>query len=439
VSSGLERVREVARRHDREKFTALLHHLSVERLTASYRKLKRKVAAGIDHVSWAEYGEGLEQKIQDLYERIHRGAYRASPSRRTYIPKSDGSKRPLGIATIEDKIVQAATAEVLSAIYEEEFYGFCHGFRPKRGPHDALDALMVAIERRKVSWILDADIRGFFDAVNHEWLQKMIEHRIGDRRMVRLIMKWVKAGVMEEGKWIASEEGTPQGGVISPLLANIYLYHAFDQWAHAWRKRYARGEVVIVRYADDFVVGFEHRDDAERFYKELSERLRKFELELHPEKTRIIEFGRYAAERRKRRKQGRPETFAFLGFEHICAKRKNGRFKVLRKTDRRRLTKKLHTLKTELAKRRHDPIPEQGQWLRSVISGHNQYYAVPDNLYALRSFRRALERLWWQSLRRRSQRHRLDRKRQQRLAARWLPLPCILHPWPSERFREDSW
>jgi RNA-directed DNA polymerase len=434
ASKGLDRVREAARRDEGAKFTALLHHLTPERLKASYGTLKRNAAPGVDGVRWAEYGEKLERNITDLHGRIHRGAYRAQPSRRTYIPKSDGKQRPLGIATIEDKIVQAATVEVLNAIYEEEFFGFCHGFRPQRGPHDALDALATVIEKRKVNWILDADIKRFFDNVDHGWMQKMIEHRIGDRRMVRLIMKWVKAGVMEEGKWQASEQGTPQGAVISPLLANVYLYHVFDQWAHAWRKRWARGEVAIVRYADDFIVGFQYREDAERFHEELRKRLAKFALELHPEKTRIIEFGRYAGERRSRRGEGRPETFKFLGFEHICAERQDGRFKLRRKTDPRRMTRKLAELKTELARRRHEPIPKQGLWLRSVITGHDQYYAVPDNLPALRAFRRALERMWWHSLRRRSQRSRVDRKRQQRLRERWFPTARILHPRPTVRY-----
>ncbi len=434
VSRGLDRVREAARRHDGKKFTALLHHITPERLTESYRKLKRNVATGVDGVSWEQYGESLEQNISGLCERIHRGVYRAAPSRRTYIRKSDGSMRALGIGAIEDKIAQAAVAEVLNVIYEEEFYGFCYGFRPKRGPHDALDAVVMAIEHRKVNWILDADIRGFFDAVDHAWLQKMIEHKVGDRRLVRLIMKWVKAGVMEEGKWIGSEQGTPQGAVISPLLANIYLYHAFDQWAHAWRKRHATGEVIIVRYADDLVVGFQHRIDAERFHEALRERLKKFALELHPEKTRIIEFGRYAKERRAKSGQGKPETFTFLGFQHICAERRDGKYVVLRKTDRQRLTRKLHALKSELAKRRHDPIPKQGLWLAAVIRGFDQYHAVPGNLAALRTFRRALLRLWWHSLRRRSQRCRLTAARRKRLADRWISPARILHPWPDARF-----
>jgi group II intron reverse transcriptase/maturase len=433
VSNALERVRKAARQKG-TKFTALLHHITPERLKASYRKLKRNVAAGIDGVSWEQYGKALDQNIGDLHERIHRGVYRATPSRRTYIPKSDGSRRPLAVATIEDKIAQAAVAEVLQTIYEEEFFGFCYGFRPKKSQHHALDALVEAIEGRKVSWILDADIRAFFDSVDHGWMQKMIEHRVGDRRIVRLVMKWVKAGVMEEGKWIGSEEGTPQGAVISPLLANIYLYHAFDQWAHAWRKRWARGEVVIVRYADDFVVGFQHRDDAERFHADLRTRLKRFALELHPTKTRIIEFGRFAKERRVQRGKGKPETFTFLGFQHICSERGEGRFVVRRKTDRERMTRKLKALKTDLAKRRHEPIPTQGRWLASVVRGFDQYHAVPGNLAALRNFRRALLRLWWQSLRRRSQRSKLTVDRQKRLTARWIPPARILHPWPDARF-----
>ena len=400
--SGLQRIREVARRDKTVRFTTLLHHVTTERLTEGYRQLKRNAAAGVDGVTWKEYGERLEENIRELHGRIHRGAYRAKPGRRSQIEKADGSERALSVATIEDKIVQRAVSEVLNAIYEEDFYGFCYGFRKRKSQHDALDALATAILRRKVNWVLDADIRGFFDTIDHEWMRRFVEHRIGDRRVVRLIMKWIKAGVMEEGKWIEPEEGTPQGGTISPLLANIYLYHAFDRWAHHWRKREARGQVSIVRYADDFVVGFEQREDAERFRVELGERLRKFNLELHSEKTRVIEFGKYAERDRARRGEGKPETFTFLGFRHMCSKNRKGRFNLGRVTSRKKMTRKLHEIGDELRRRRHDPIPEQGRWLQQVVRGHDQYYAVPGNIRALAAFRRGIAWLWRTSLRRRS-------------------------------------
>jgi RNA-directed DNA polymerase len=309
--SGLERVREAAKKDGKVKFTALLHHVSIDLLRKSYYGLKRKAAPGVDGMTWEEYGEGLEGRLTDLHGRIHRGAYRARPSRRTWISKTDGRKRPLGIAALEDKVVQQAVGTVLNQIWEEDFLGFSYGFRPGRGQTEALDALWVGIVRKKVNWILDLDIRSFFDKLQHEWLVRFVEHRIGDRRVVRLIQKWLKAGVVEDGRWFQPEEGSPQGSVISPMLANLYLHHVLDLWAKAWRKKQARGEMIIVRYADDGVLGFERQDDAERFLEQLRERLRVFGLELHPEKTRLIEFGRYAAERREKRGEGsrKPLTF----------------------------------------------------------------------------------------------------------------------------------
>jgi group II intron reverse transcriptase/maturase len=432
--NGLQRVREAARRDKTTRFTTLLHHVTPKLLEEAYRGLKRSAAAGIDGQTWKDYGEQLASNLADLHGRIHRGAYRAKPGRRSYIAKADGTQRALAIAAIEDKIAQSAVSEVLNAIYEEDFLGFCYGFRKKKSQHDALSALATALLKRKVNWVLDADIRGFFDAIDHEWMRKFVEHRVGDQRVVRLIMKWLKAGVMEEGKWIEPEQGTPQGGTISPLLANIYLYYAFDTWAHHWRKRKAKGDVVIVRYADDFVVGFEHREDAERFRIELGERLRKFALELHPDKTRVVEFGRFAAERRARRGEGKPETFTFLGFTHVCTKNRRGWFHLGRVTNRKRMTRKLHEIGTELKARRHDPIPEQGRWLRSVVQGHDNYYAVPGNMEALRAFRRGIVWLWRTALRRRSQRTRLTEARMQRLCAKWLPPAEILHLSPNEPF-----
>jgi RNA-directed DNA polymerase len=432
--SGLERVREVARKDKTTRFTTLLHHITPKMLEHAYRGLKRNAAAGIDGTRWKDYGEQLASNLADLHGRIHRGAYRAKAGRRTYIEKADGTQRALAIATIEDKIVQSAVSETLNAIYEEDFYGFCYGFRKRKSQHDALDALATALLRKKVSWVLDADIRGFFDSIDHEWMRRFVEHRVGDQRVIRLIMKWLKAGVMEEGKWIEPEKGTPQGGTISPLLANIYLFYAFDQWAHHWRKRKARGEVVIVRYADDFVVGFEHRDDAERFRSELGERLQKFALELHPDKTRIVEFGKFAAERRAKRGKGKPETFTFLGFTHLCTRNRKGGFNLGRVTSRKRMSRKLQEIGAELKARRHDPIPEQGRWLRSVVRGHDNYYAVPGNMPALRTFRRGIAWLWRTALRRRSQKTRLTDKRLVRLCATWIPKPEILHPYPDKRF-----
>lgn len=434
VTSALDRVREAARRDRTMQFTSLLHHVTVERLRSAYGELNRGAAAGIDGMNWTEYGRRLDQNLIELHDRLHRGAYRPKAGRRVFIEKADGTRRPLAIVSIEDKIVQRAVNEVLNAIYEEDFFGFCHGFRPRRGTHDALDALTVALKRKRVNWVLDADIQSFFDTMGHEWLRKFLEHRIGDQRVIRLILKWLKAGVMEDGEWTASEEGSPQGGTISPLLANIYLFYAFDQWAHRWRKKVATGDVVIVRYADDFVMGFERREEAEKFQAALSERLGKFGLKLHPKKTRILEFGRYAAERRDKRGERKPETFTFLGLTHICATDRQGRFAVKRVTSQERMTRKLHELREELARRRHDPIPEQGKWLRSVIRGFDAYHGVPGNIDALSAFRKGIFRLWRQALSRRGQNGSVSVARMARLSARWFPLVKVVHPWPEERF-----
>ncbi len=435
VSTALERVREAAKRDKQQRFTALLHHVyDVGRLRTAYFALKREAAPGVDGETWRHYGEALEGNLQDLAERLKRGAYRAHPVRRAYIPKADGRQRPLGVPALEDKIVQRAVVEVMNAIYETEFLGFSYGFRPRRNPHQAMDALTIGIERRRVNWVLDADIRGFFDTLNHEWLVKFVEHRIADRRIVRLIQKWLNAGVLEDGARTASEVGTVQGGSISPLLANLYLHYVFDLWTHRWRRRAAHGDVVVVRFADDFVVGFEHRADAERFLADLRERFARFGLALHPDKTRLLEFGRYAAERRRARGNGKPETFNFLGFTHICAKTRAGRFTVLRKTMRQRWQAKLHAVALELWHRLHAPIREQGAYLRAVITGHTRYYGVPRNGPSLHAFWRALGRLWYRRLRRRSQRTRITWPRMLRLIAQWLPTPHICHPYPTARF-----
>lgn len=436
MQQALERVRQAAVRDKGLKFTTLLHHVyDIDRLREVYLRLRRNAAPGVDGETWQHYGETLEENLQGLSERLRRGAYRAKPVRRVHIPKASGGQRPLGVPALEDKIVQGATAEVLSAIYEEDFLGFSYGFRPKRDQHQALDALCVGIERSRVGWVLDADIRGFFDAIDHEWLIKFVEHRIADQRVLRLLRKWLKAGVLEDGRWRASEEGTPQGGSISPLLANIYLHYAFDLWAHRWRQRHCQGDVRIVRYADDTVLGFEHQKEAERFLAALRQRLAKFGLELHPDKTRLIEFGRFARERRERRGLSRPETFNFLGFTHICGKSRKGWFRVERHTQANRLRAKLAEVKANLQWRRHEPVPKQGVWLSSVLTGHYQYYGVPHNVRALRSFRHHVRRHWYRLLKRRSQRSRLDWARMDRLTTRWLPPAKIRHPYPYDRFR----
>ena len=434
ATSALDRVRHVAQTDKEARFTALLHHVSVDRLRAAYWALKPKAAPGVDGVTWQDYGQDLEANLQDLHGRVHRGSYRPRPSRRVYIPKADGRQRPLGIASLEDKVLQRAVVEVLNAIYETDFVGFSYGFRPGRSPHRALDALAAGIVRKKVNWVLDADIRGFYDAIDHGWMLKFLEHRIADRRMLRLICKWLKAGVIEDGKRSESVEGTPQGASVSPLLANVYLHYAFDLWADQWRRRDAHGDMIIVRFADDDIVGFEHQKDAQRFLAELRGRLATFSLELAPEKTRLIEFGRFAAERRTERGLGRPETFQFLGFTHICAKTRAGRFKLTRITDSKRLRAKLHAVKRELRRRMHLPIPEQGKWLASVVRGHLAYYAVPGNIKAVDAFCDQATRHWFKALRRRSQRTSLNWPRMHRLAQRWLPPPRIIHPWPDERF-----
>lgn len=434
TTSALERVRRAAKQDRKQRFTALLHHVyDVERLRLAYRSMKRDAAAGLDGETWQHYGEHLEENLRDLSERLQRGAYRAKPVRRAYIPKADGRQRPLGVPVLEDKLVQRATVDVLNAIYETEFLGFSYGFRSGRSPHHALDALAVGIWVRKVQWVLDADIRSFFDTMKHEWIVKFIEHRVADKRVVRLIQKWLSAGVLEDGKRTRSEEGAVQGGSISPLLANIYLHYVFDLWAQRWRNQRGRGDMIVVRYADDFVVGFEHERDALAFQAELRERFATFGLELHPDKTRILEFGRNAASSRARLNEGKPETFDFLGFTHICGKTRNGRFTVRRQTMKKRLRAKLSEVKTELRRRMTTPIPEQGKYLNAVVSGHTRYYGVPGNTRALHVFHREISRHWLRVLRRRGNQQPMRWERFGRHASRWLPTPHVCHPWPSQR------
>jgi len=431
----LDGVRKAAKESKQERFTALLHHLNIGLLRDCFHALKRQASPGVDGVRWQEYEVGLEDRLVDLHSRVHRGTYRAQPSRRVYIPKADGRQRPLGVAALEDKIVQQAVVTILNAIYEVDFKGFSYGFRPGRSPHQALDALTVGIQRKKVNWVLDADIRGFFDNLSHEWATKFIKHRVADRRILRLIRKWLKAGVSEDGQWSETKMGTPQGAVVSPLIANVYLHYVFDLWADAWRRKVARGEVIVVRYADDFVMGFQHRADAERFLSELRERLAKFGLELHPDKTRLIEFGRYAARDRKQRGEGKPETFTFLGFTHYCGERhKRGTFTVRRITAKKRMVAKLKAIKAELQRRKHDRSSEVGAWLQKVVLGYYQYHAVPGNTDQLRLFRCRVNRLWRNVLVRRSQRAQIRWKRITSVLERWIPPPRVLHPYPEARF-----
>jgi RNA-directed DNA polymerase len=434
VTQALDRIRRTARERKKERFTALLHHINLDLLEAAFFALKEHAAAGIDGMTWRDYEQDLEGNLAELHARVHRGAYRPLPSRRVYIPKSDGRQRPLAIAALEDKIVQRATAAVLNAIYEEDFLGFSYGFRPGRGAHDAMDALVVGIERRKVNFIVDADIRSFFDTVSQEWLIRFVEHRIGDKRIIRLIRKWLRAGVLEDGAVRVADRGTAQGAVISPLLANVYLHYALDLWAERYRRREATGDMIIVRYADDFIVGFEHEEDARRFLDALRERLKEFALSLHPEKTRLIEFGRFAAENRKRRSLGKPETFTFLGFTFICGKSRRGKFLIKRKSRRDRMRAKLQAIKQELRRRMHQPIPQQGKWLRQVVTGYFNYHAVPTNSQALAAFRFCVTELWRWTLQRRSQTAGITWQRIARLANDWLPKPHILRPWPQARF-----
>lgn len=435
ASRGLQGVREAAKRDKGLRFTTLLHHVNEALLLESFYALKKEAAPGVDRVTWGEYEQGVEGRIEDLHDRLHRGAYRAQPSRRVYIPKPDGRKRPLGIAALEDKVVQQAVATVLNQIYEEDFAGFSYGFRPGRSAHDALDSLTAGIVMKKVNWILDADIKGFFDNIDHERLMELVGRRIADPRILRLIRKWLTAGVSEDGEWSETRVGTPQGAVISPLLANIYLHYVLDQWVKEWRRDQANGEVVIVRYADDFVLGFQHRKKAESFLEQLRKRMAEYGLELHSEKTRLIQFGRYAAEDRKREGAGKPETFNFLGFTHICGTiRKSGKFTVMRKTIGKRMTGKLKSISAELRRRRHDPIEQTGGWLKRVVQGYFNYHAVPGNLRQLFMFRSETARRWLSSLRRRSQRSRWTWERFEELINRYLPEAKVLHPYPLERF-----
>lgn len=429
VLSGLQRVREAARKDKDARFTSLLHHITPDALLRSYYELKKEAVPGVDGVTWQQYQEDLEQRLANIHERIYRGSYRAQPSKRVHIPKPEGRTRQLGIAVLEDKIVQHAVGKVLLAIYEEDFLGFSYRFRPGPSQHDALDSLWVGLTRRKVHWVLDADIQGFFDTISHDWMIRFLEHRIADKRILRLVRKWLRAGVSEDGEWSEIKVGTRQGAVISPLLANIYLHYTLNQWVQYWRKQYANGDVVIVRYSDDFVLGFQYRHEAERFLVSLKARLNQFGLALNPEKTRLIEFGRFAAENRRKRGEGKPEPFDFLGFTHICGKiRKSRRFIIWRKTIKKRLCAAVRRVKTILRGRMHDPIHEVGKWLQRVVLGYYRYHAVPGNIEAMRTFRDDIVRKWYKILRRRGQKRRITWKEFGPIADRWIPRPKVLHP-----------
>jgi RNA-directed DNA polymerase len=439
ASSGLDRIRQAARRDRHLRFTNLMHHVTVDLLREAYFALKRNAVPGLDNVTWDAYGQDMEARLPELHDRLQSGRYRAQPSKRSWILKPDGRQRPLGIACLEDKIVQQAVVWVLNEIYEQDFLGFNYGFRPGRSPQRALDAVWVGILRRKVNWVLDVDIRSFFDTIDHGWLMKLLEVRVADRRVLRLIAKWLRAGVSEDGQWSKTDVGTPQGAVISPLLANVYLHYVFDQWVAQWRRRPGCGDVIVVRYADDVVMGFQHRHEAERFLEELRVRMLEYGLELHPGKTRLIEFGRFAATNRSRRGEDKPKTFEFLGFTHICAKRRSdGGFTVLRKTIGRRLRRKAKEVREALMRHRHQPVPDQGRWLRSVVQGFFNYHAVPGNRDALNTFRTLVNCAWLRALRRRSQKgQKLTWDRMKRLIATWIPTAKVLHPYPNQRLAYD--
>lgn len=435
-SLGLSGVRETARIHPELKFTSLLHHIDVRMLHTAFDQLKKDAAAGIDDETWREYEPDREERIADLHGRLHRGAYRAKPSKRLYIDKADGRKRPIGIASLEDKIVQKATVLVLQCVYEQDFLGFSYGFRPQRSQHQALDALTVALRSKKVNWVLDADVEGFFDTIDHQWLIKFLEHRIGDKRILRLIRKWLRAGVSEEGEWSQTDVGTPQGAVVSPLLANVYLHYVFDLWIQWWRSQRGRSDVVVIRYADDFVIGFERKGEAEACLADLRERFGKFGLTLHEGKTRLIEFGRYAAERRASRGEGRPETFDFLGFTHRCGvTHRHGWFTIHRETMTKRLSGTLAKIGQQLRRRRHWPTGVVGKWLRRVLQGWLNYHAIPGNMRQMQAFRREVGKLWFNELRRRSQRSRWTWERMRHLIDKYFPPLRVIHPHPNIRFR----
>jgi group II intron reverse transcriptase/maturase len=417
------------------RFTALLHHIyAIDTLRAAFYAVERDAAPGVDGETWEHYSQELEANLADLSDRVRRGAYRPQAVRRAYVPKRDGQQRPIGVTAVEDKIVQRATVAVLNAIYETEFAGFSYGARPGRSAHQALAALDRGLMTKPIDWVVDADLRNFFGSLDQEHLVRFVEERIGDQRVLRLIRGWLAAGVLEDGKWTRSERGTEQGGSISPLLANLYLHFVFDVWAQGWRKTEAQGEVIIVRYLDDFIVGFQARSDAKAFLEAVRGRLGSYGLSLHPDKTRLLEFGRHAAQHRRERGQGKPESFQFLGFVHSCGRTRRGKFTVRRQTIGQRQRAKLQEVKQELKRRWHDPIPEVGQWLGAVVRGYYQYHGIAGNARAIRRFREVVSRMWHRALERRSQKAEVTWERMKRLIVRYLPPAHIVHPWPSVTF-----
>ena len=433
--SALARVRQTAHRDKALRFTALLHHVyDSGRLRTAYFALKRDASAGIDGETWRHYGEELEANLQDLAARLQRGAYRAKPVRRAYIPKADGRQRPLGVPTLEDKIVQRAVVEVLGAIYETDFLGFSYGFRPRRSPHQALDALAVGIGTKRVKWVLDADLRSFFDTLKHDWLVKFVEHRIGDRRVLRLIQKWLAAGVLEDGRRTVSEVGTVQGGSVSPLLANIYLHYVFDLWVQRWRKKRAQRRCRRRALRRRLHRGVRAPARGRAVPRRVARAVGAIRLGAAPGQDAT---GRIRALRRDQIGGGGASASrrrsTFLGFTHICGWTRAGHFTVLRHTMRKRWQAKLQEVKAELRRRGHASIPELGAYLRSVVGGHVRYYGVPLNSRAIQAFRWAVGRLWKRTLERRSQRTRVAWARMRRLIDRWLPPARVCHPYPLVR------
>lgn len=433
--SLLTRVRERSKADPHMRFDNLYSQLTVPFLRESFHQLKRRAQPGVDGMTWSMYAANLERNLQQLHERLHTGRYRAQPVLRRYIPKGDGRERPLGITTVEDKLVQQACASLLEAVFVPHFAGFSYGFRKQRNQHDALDALNAGLVRRKIRYVLDADIKGFFDAIDHGKLMTMLRQRIRDPRLLRLIRKWMKTGHVEGGRRHRGTRGTPQGGVISPLLGNIYLHYVLDEYAHWWRATQATGDMIIIRYADDFVVGFQHRHEAERFRQQLADRFAIFKLSLHAEKTRLIEFGRFAWANRRVRGEGRPETFDFLGFTHCCAETTTGKFWVRRLTVKKRMRATLQRIKDQLRWRMHDSIKATSVWLRQVVTGYLNYHAVPGNLDRMRAFRTQVMRYWQRAIRRRSQKGRKwNWDRFNTLLNPLIPQPSLRHPFPLTRF-----
>lgn len=436
VSNELARVRQRAEAEKSEAFVNLFHLLKVPLLRTAFYALQRDASPGLDGVNWHRYERGLESRLPALQDELHKGSYRATPAKRTYLIKPDGRKRPLGVQAVEDKVVQMACVMILNEVYEPTFCGFSYGSRPGRRPHDALDALHEGLCRRKINWILDCDIEGFFDQLPHDKLMEILEKRVKDPRMLRLIRKWLRVGWVEEGTRHPGIIGTPQGSVISPLLANIFLNEVMDKWSSRWRRENANGDMIAVRYVDDAVFGFQREADARRFLAELRERLEAYGMKLHPGKTRLIEFGRFASSNRKERGEGKPDSFDFLGFTHSCGTSGKGYFVVRRKTIAKRMTAKLKVVKEELRKRMHDPLGKTGHWLAGVIRGATNYYAVPGNMKAVRAFYTQVGRLWLKAIRHRSQKakQRWTWERFYRLQGHWLPRPRLCHPYPSQRF-----